>query len=68
MTDGKITANFCINGLPKLKNADDFSSSYVTIPKIFDDMDDFSEYAEGFLSKSDEDLIALSKESKKESY
>lgn len=61
-TDGKFTANFSITGLPRKK--DDYDSSYISFPKIFDDWDGFEEFAESFFNKSDDELISLAKENK----
>lgn len=59
-TDGKITASFCISGLPT-KKPNDWDSSRINISKIFDSSDQFAEYMEDFFSKTDQQLIELSK-------
>lgn len=62
LVDGKLKADFDISGLPADKKSS-FESSYKSIPKIFNDFDEFSLYAKAFFSKTDEELIKLCKES-----
>jgi hypothetical protein len=56
-TDGKITADFCVSGLPtdekqakKSNMPTVYESSYRRYPKIFDSWKEFSEYAEEFFA------------------
>lgn len=62
--DGKLSATFCISGLPtsSKKDTDYFPDSYRDIQKIFDDWKSLSSYAEDFLNKTDEEIIKLAKE------
>ena len=46
--DGKIKANFSVSG----KTGGSIESTYQNYPKIFDDFDDFAEYAKAFLTKN----------------
>lgn len=62
--DGKIIANFEVSGLPAKEKSSGLVShndSYKTIKKIFNDLGEFSEYAEGFFNKSDEEIISFIK-------
>lgn len=63
--DGKITADFEINGLPVDKAEKEsgmaYESSHKTIPKIFNNFDEFSKYAKAFFSKSDDEIKKLAK-------
>jgi hypothetical protein len=62
MVDGKLSATFCINGLPSKK--DNYSESYRNIPKIFNDWDEFSVFGKTFFGATDEELIKMAKTSK----
>lgn len=64
-TDGKITANFSVDGIPTGKEN---MHSYRTIPKIFDTWEQFSEYANNFFNMSDEEIIELCKKEKSKIY
>lgn len=58
--DGKISARFEISGLPTNKEGG-YSDSYKTIPKIFDTIEKFSEYATMFFNASDDAIIKMCK-------
>lgn len=59
MTDGKITARFCISGLPQ--KGESHSNSYRDIDKIFDNWASFGTEAEAFLTAPDSELKKLAK-------
>lgn len=56
--DGKISARFEISGLPT-KKENGYSDSYKTIPKIFDTIEQFGEYATKFFNASDEEITKM---------
>lgn len=56
--DGKISASFSVSGLPRKKDGE-YMDSYRNIPKIFDSIEKFSEYATNFFNASDEDIIKM---------
>ena len=58
LTDGKVTADFCIEGLPSKKEKKhpmEIESSYKRYPKIFDTVKDFTTYAEKFFDEKFEE-------------
>lgn len=60
LTDGKVTADFCIEGLPSKKEKGEHplamsESSYKRYPKIFDTVKDFTTYAEKFFDEKFEE-------------
>jgi len=57
--DGKISARFEISGLPSKRKDGSYSDSYKTIPKIFDTIEKFSEYATMFFNASDDEIIKM---------
>lgn len=57
--DGKISARFEISGLPSKKESGYYSDSYKTIPKIFDTIEQFGEYATKFFNASDTEIIKM---------
>lgn len=66
MVDGKIKADFEINGLPKKegkKEGEYEMTSYEdrnkTIPKIFNSVDEYTAYVKEFFSYSDDELIKM---------
>jgi hypothetical protein len=60
--DGKISASFEISGLPTKKEGG-YSDSYKSIPKIFDTIEKFAEYATTFFNASDDEIIKMCKAS-----
>lgn len=65
MIDDKIQANFEVSGLPAKEKSSglvSYNDSYKTIKKIFNDVDEFSEYTKEFFNKSDKDFISFIKE------
>lgn len=54
-TDGKVTADFCIEGLPKKEKKEKGlahpESDYKRYPKIFDTVKEFTTYAEKFFDE-----------------
>lgn len=60
--DNKIMAEIDIEGLPAKKNNGLIENSYRSFTKIFNDINEFTEYAKEFFSKSDEEIIKSYKE------
>ena len=60
--DGKISASFEISGLPQKNKNNSYSDSYKSIPKIFDTIEQFTEYANKFFNSSDDEIIKICKE------
>lgn len=54
-TDGKIMASFCIKGI-KRKGGDNYAMSYDEYKKIFNNMDEFTEYANKFFNLTEEEV------------
>lgn len=59
MTDGKFTADFCVEGLPTKKSGNKNEpmndSSYRRYPKIFDNEDELVSYIKEFFGEDFED-------------
>jgi hypothetical protein len=60
--DGKISANFSVSGLPHKEKEGMYPDSYRDWPKIFNDVPQFTQYAEKFLGATDEELIKICNE------
>ena len=60
LTDGKVTADFCIEGLPHKEKKEksgpsSYEDQYKRYPKIFDTVKEFTTYAEKFFDEKFEE-------------
>ena len=64
--DGKLKAEFCLDGLPAKKEKgngpmSDYDMSHKRWTKIFDSWKEFSKYGESFFTVEPEELIKMAK-------
>jgi len=55
--DGKITATYCLSGIPTKKDSNE--SSYQDIPKIFNNINAFTAYTKNIFSMDDDAIVKL---------